>query len=169
LHWSISTGRADVSVEGPTVHLTRSVPPPPVPASLHWVTVALVVLAGKGSHAVVGWVPPPVPLVLHWLTVTGTTSGGVAAAGMVMLFTRFTLQVTVPPPPLPEPLHWSTVVVSWSDGVVVVVHGSAALAAPWHSVTVTVELVSPVARLMLFVMVVSQATAWPPTLSVPLH
>jgi hypothetical protein len=130
LHWSIWTGTADVSVEGSTVHFTRAVPPPPVPASLHWVTVALVVLAGNGSQAVVGSVPPPVPEPLHWLTVIGVTAGGVIEAGTEMLLTMSTLQVTVPPPPLPEPLHWSTDVVSWSEGVVVVVQGRAALAAP---------------------------------------
>ena len=41
----------------------------------------------------------------------------------------------------------------------------AALAAPWHSSTVTVELVSPVPRLRLLVTVVEHDTAWPPTLS----
>ena len=131
--------------------------------------MALVVFAGKGSQAVVGSVPPPVPEPLHWLTVIGVTAGGVIDDGTVMLLMMSTLQVTVPPPPLPEPLHWSTEVVSWSEGVVVVVHGRAALAAPWHSLVVTVELVVPVPRSMLLVMVVSQATACPPTLSVPLH
>ena len=53
-----------------------------------------------------------------------------------MLLTMSRCRSTVPPPPLPEPLHWSTEVVSWSDGVVVVVQVSAALAAPWHSLTV---------------------------------
>jgi hypothetical protein len=80
-----------------------------------------------------------------------------------------TLQVTVPPPPLPDPLHWSTEVTSWSEGVVVVVQGSAAFAAPWHAVTVTIELVTPVTRSRLLITVTSHATAWPPTLSVPLH
>jgi hypothetical protein len=55
------------------------------------------------------------------------------------------------------------------EGVVVVVQGSAAPAAPWHSLTVTVELVTPVPRSRLLVTVTSHATASPPTLSVPLH
>ena len=45
----------------------------------------------------------------------------------------------------------------------------AAFAAPWHSRIVIVELVTPVARLMLLVTVTSHSTACPPTLSVPLH
>jgi hypothetical protein len=95
------TGKAEVSVEpAPTVQRTRIVPPPPVPAELHWVTVALVVLAGNGLQAVVGCVPPPVPAELHWFTVTG-----VGVAVPVMLLMMWTLQVTVPPPPFPEPLH----------------------------------------------------------------
>src|SRR5436305_15324350 len=98
--------------------------------------------------------------------VAGSTTGGVAVAGRVMLLTTFTSQVTVPPPPLPEPSHCFTEVVSWFDGVVVVVQGRAALAAPWHSLTVTVELAVPVSRLRSLVIVVSHATAWPPTLSV---
>ena len=57
---------AEVVVEPePTVHRTRWVPPPPFPELLHWVTVAPVVFAGKGSHRVVGAVPPPVPEALH--------------------------------------------------------------------------------------------------------
>src|SRR5687768_7957274 len=83
------------------------VAPPPVPASLHWVTVAFVVLAGNGLHAVVGCVPPPVPAVLHWLTVAGAV-----VAEPVMLLVMSTRHVTVPPPPLPEPLHWSTEVMT---------------------------------------------------------
>jgi hypothetical protein len=52
------TGSAEVCVEGPTVHCTRIVPPPPLPEVLHWVTVAFVVLP-SGVHTTVGWVPPP--------------------------------------------------------------------------------------------------------------
>ena len=138
-------------------------PPPPLPEPLHWSIVALVVLP-FGRHKTVGSVPPPVPDPLHWLTVAG-----VGDAAPVMLLMTCTLQVTVPPPPLPEPSHCLTWVTSWVDGVVVVVHGRAALAAPWHSLTVTVELVIPVAWLRLLATVTSHATAWPPTLSLPLH
>ncbi|CAN5530955.1 hypothetical protein BH20ACT2_BH20ACT2_22360 [soil metagenome] len=165
LHWFTVTGSAEDVVEpGETVHLTRMVPPPPLPEPLHWVTVAPVVLAGKGSQAVVGWVPPPVPEELHWLTVAG-----VGVAVPVMLLTTATRHVTVPPPPLPEPLHWSTEVIARLADEVVVVHVGGAPAAPWHSLTVVVELVTPVARLTLLVTVTSHSTAWPPTLSVPLH
>jgi hypothetical protein len=66
-------------------------------------------------------------------------------------------------------LHWSTEVVSWSDGVTSFVQVSAAFAAPWHCWTSTVDPVSPVFRSRLLVTVTLQATAWPPTLSVPLH
>lgn len=157
------TGSAAVFVDVVTVHRTRRVPPPPLPELLHWVTVAPVVLP-MGEHTLVGCVPPPVPAELHWLTVAGDV-----VASPVMLLTMLTLHLTVPPPPLPEPLHWVTDVVSCVDGVVVVVQVGGALAAPWHSLTVTFELVVPVARSRLFVTVTVHATASPPTLSVPLH
>src|SRR5579884_1251315 len=86
-----------------------------------------------------------------------------------MLLTMFTVQLTVPPPPAPEPSHWVTEVVSLLNGVVEVVHVSAALAKPWHSLTVTMDVVTPLAGSRTLVTVTSQATAWPPTLSVPLH
>jgi hypothetical protein len=135
------------------VHCTLTVPPPPLPELLHWVTVAFVVLP-SGLHTTVGWVPPPWPDPMHWSTVAGRVG-----ATPVMLLTMCTLQVTVEPPPLPEPLHWFTEVVSWLDGVVEVVHVSAACAKPWHSLIVTVELVVPVARSRLLVTVTSQAVA----------
>ncbi len=53
-----------------TVHCTRIVPPPLLPDTLHWVTVALVVLP-TGLHTRVGSVPPPSPDPRHWLTVAG--------------------------------------------------------------------------------------------------
>src|SRR5688500_10350577 len=86
-----------------------------------------------------------------------------------MLLVMSTWQVTVPPPPLPEPLHWSTDVTTTLEFRGVTVHVGAAFAAPWHSRMVIVELVTPVARLMLLVTVMVHSTAWPPTLSVPLH
>jgi hypothetical protein len=157
------TGSAEVSVEGPTVHCTRIVPPPPFPALLHWLTAALVVFP-IGVQTVVGCVPPPAPDPLHWLMVAG-----VGVVRPEMLFTIRTVHVTVPPPPLPEPSHWVTEVVKAAEGVVEVLHVGGALAAPWHCRTVTVELEVPVATSRLFVIVTSQATAWPPALSVPLH
>jgi hypothetical protein len=163
LHWLTVTGSAEVSVEGSTVHCTRTVPPPPLPELLHWVTVALVV-SPIGLHSSVGWVPPPAPDPMHWLTVTD-----VGVTVPVMLLTMKTVQVTSPPPPPPEPLHWVTDVVSWLEDDVEVVHVGGAFAAPWHCCTVTVEFAAPVARLRLLVTVTSQATASPPTLSVPLH
>jgi hypothetical protein len=134
-----------------------------LPELLHWVTVAPVVLP-SGLHRVVGAVPPPWPETLHWFTVAGE---GVTTP--VMLLTMATLQVTVPPPPLPEPSHWVTEVMSWVEVVVVVVQVGGAWAAPWHSVTVKVELVTPVARSRLLMTPTEQATACPPALSVPLH
>lgn len=87
----MDTGRA---VEPPvTVHFTRIEPPPPVPEPLHWVTVALVVLA-TGAHTVVGWVPPPVPDPMHWLTVAPDIGEPLATSLM-----KVTLQVTLLPPP----------------------------------------------------------------------
>ena len=86
-----------------------------------------------------------------------------------MLLTMNTVQVTVPPPPLPEPSHWVTDVVSRLDDDVDVVQVGGALAAPWHCLIVTVELVAPVVRSRLLVTVTAHATACPPTLSVPLH
>ena len=164
-HCSIDMGKAALSVDAEsTVQRTRRVEPPPVPASLHCVTVAFVVVAGKGLHAMVGSVPPPVPAVLHWFTVTGDV-----VAAPVMLFVMSTLHVTVPPPPLPEPLHWSTTVMTSAELKGVMVQVGAAFAAPWHSRIVPLELVTPVVRLMLFVTVKVHSTAWPPTLSVPLH
>jgi hypothetical protein len=112
----------------------------------------------------VGAVPPPCPDTLHWFTVAG-----VGVTTPVMLLTMATLQVTVPPPPLPEPSHWVTDVTSRLEVVVVVTQVGGAPAAPWHSVTVRVELVTPVARSRLLVTVTEQATACPPALSVPLH
>ncbi len=103
LHWSTETVRSDVVVEPePTVHRTRRVPPPPFPDPLHWVTVAPLVVAGKGLQTVVGTVPPPVPAELHWLTVAD-----VGVVVPVMLLMTSTVHSTVPPPPLPEPLHCS--------------------------------------------------------------
>jgi hypothetical protein len=127
------------------------------------VTVAPVVLP-SGLHRIVGCVPPPCPDTLHWLTVAG-----VGETTPVMLLMMATLQLTVPPPPLPEPSHWVTEVMSWVEVVVVVTQVGDALAAPWHSVTVRVELVTPVARSRLLMTATEQATACPPALSVPLH
>jgi hypothetical protein len=150
LHWFTVTVRTEVVVEsGSTVQRTRCVPPPPLPDSLHWVTVAPVVFAGKGSHSTVGAVPPPVPDELHWLTVAE-----VGVTVPVMLLITSTVHVTVPPPPLPEPLHWLTVVTRSVEFVVVAgLHVSVAgsFAAPWHSVTVTEELVALPLRLFVTV------------------
>jgi len=59
--------------------------------------------------------------------------------------------------------------VSWLERVVEVVQVSGALAAPLHFLTVTVELVNPVARSRLLTTVTSHDTASPPTLPVLLH
>jgi hypothetical protein len=92
---------------------------------LHCVTVAPLVVAGNGLHAIVGSVPPPVPAVLHWFTVTGEV-----VAAPVMLLVMSTRQVTVPPPPFPEPLHWSTLVTMSLELRGVTVQVGAAFAAP---------------------------------------
>jgi hypothetical protein len=162
-HWSMVTGSAAVEVDAVTVHRTRRDPPPPFPDWLHWVMVALLVTP-IGLQAVVGWVPPPVPDALHWLIDAGT-----AVPLPVMLLVTRTEHVTVPPPPLPEPLHWVTDVASCVDAVVLLVQVGGACAAPWQLRTVTLELVTPVAISSRLVIVTSHSTAWPPTLSVPLH
>jgi hypothetical protein len=112
------------------------------------VTFAEVVLAGNGSQRTVGAVPPSKPAELHWLTV--------AAVGVTvptMLLTTSTVHVTVPPPPLPDPLHWLTEVTRLEEVTVdelqTMVGG--ALAAPWHSWSVTVELVTPPSMLLVTV------------------
>ena len=94
---------------------------------------------------------------------------GVGVTAPTQLLTTCTVHATVPPPPLPEPLHWVTAVVAVFAGVMLLVQVRAACAAPWHSVTETLEVAAFVARSRLLVTVTSQATAWPPTLSVPLH
>ncbi len=158
------TGSAPAWVDGSTVHRTRMVAPPPLPASLHWVIVALGA-APAGLQETVGAVPPPAPDPLHWLMVAGDV-----AATPVMLLMMRTVHVTLPPPPLPEPSQTVTEVVrSVGDEVVDVVQGSAELAGPWHSLTVTEVLVAPVATLSVLVTVTSHSTPWPPTLSEPLH
>ena len=160
LHWLIVTGSAEFEVEVRTVQVTRIVPPPPLPESLHWVIVALVVLP-IGLHDTVGAPPPPPPEPLHWLIV----EGDVLAVPVTLLVT-LTVHLTVPPPPLPEPLHWFTAVTRSPDVLVEVVQVGGA---PWHPRTVTVEVVTPVPRLRLFVTVTSHSVVWPPMLSVPLH
>ena len=100
LHWLTVTWRAQVIVDGPTVHVTRITPPPPLPDPLHWVMVAFVVLAGVGSQFSVEPPPPPVPDPTHWFTVAA-----VAVNVPVMLLRIVTLQITLLPPPRPDPLH----------------------------------------------------------------
>jgi hypothetical protein len=72
------------------------------------------------------------------------TVADVGVVVAVMLLTTSTVHVTVPPPPLPEPLHWSIDVTTSVELVVEVVQTivGGALAAPWHSESVTVELIS---------------------------
>ncbi|MHB1582197.1 MAG: hypothetical protein ACYCU7_03295 [Acidimicrobiales bacterium] len=103
---------------------------------LHWVTVALVVLA-VGVQSVV---PPLPPDPWHWSTVTPD----VAVPARTVLST-VTLHVTSLPPPVTMPLHWSTEVTSWLDGATVVVQpeGGSTPAAAKQAVAVTVELVTP--------------------------
>ncbi|HVE64553.1 MAG TPA: hypothetical protein VNB94_12225 [Mycobacteriales bacterium] len=163
LHWSMVTGSAAAWVEGSTVHWTRIVPPPPLPEPLHWVMVALLVLP-MGLQETVGSVPPPVPEPLHWLIV----AAAVEVAPVMLLVIR-ELHLTLPPPPLPEPLHRVIEVTRSAEDEVAVVHGRTVLAAPWHSRTVVVELVTPVARSRLLVTVTSHSTPCPPALSDPLH
>ncbi len=122
-----------------TVHFTRIAAPPPVPDPLHWVTVALVVLA-TGSHTTVGWVPPPVPDPMHSLTVAPDVGVPLAT-----LLENVTLQITLLPPPVTMPLHWLIEETSWFDVVTVVVQpaGGSTPAAAKHAVAVIVELVAP--------------------------
>ena len=69
---------------------------------LHWVMVALVVLAGKGSHSLA--MPSPEPT--HWFTVAAVAP----VLDPTKLLVTLTLQRRVPPPPLIELLHWVTFV-----------------------------------------------------------
>ena len=73
---------------------------PPLAEPLHWVMVALVVLAGKGSHSLA--MPSPEPT--HWFTVTAVAP----VLDPTKLLVTSTLQRSVPPPPLIASLHWFT-------------------------------------------------------------
>jgi hypothetical protein len=68
---------------------------------LHWVIVAPVVVAGKGSQPVV-MLPEPT----HWFTVAAVAPGLRPTKSFVTL----TLQRTVEPPPLRTPSHCLTLV-----------------------------------------------------------
>jgi hypothetical protein len=147
------TGSAVAAPE--TVHFTRIDPPPPVPDPLHWVTVALVVLA-TGSHTTVGWVPPPVPEPLHSLTVTPDVG-----VPLDMSLVNVTLQVTLLPPPVTMPLHWLIEETSWFDVVTVVVHpaGGSTPAAAKQAVAVIVELVAPAKVTVLVIAILQDASS----------
>ena len=105
LHWLTRIGIAALMVDGGTVQWT--VPPPPLPEPLHWVTVAPVVVAGKGSQLTVP--PPPVAEPTHWLTVAAVTglAPGVSALMLLVIDTR---QVIGWAASLSEALHWVTLV-----------------------------------------------------------
>ena len=149
LHWSIVTGIAALLVDDVTVHCTRRVAPPPLPEELHWLMAALVVLF-LGAQSVVGLAPPPVPEPMHCLMLACC----VVAVPTMLLVTRT--------------VH-ATAVVSAVDDDVVVVHVGGALAAPWQTLTVALELVFPLARLRLLTTTTEQVTPWPPTFARPLH
>lgn len=94
------------------VHFSwTSVPPPAEP--LHWVIVAPVVVAGKGSQPTV-MLPEPT----HWLTVAAVAPVFMPTKSLVTL----TLQRTVAPPPFSPLLHWVTLVTSRLRCHVVTLH-----------------------------------------------
>src|ERR1700684_1560447 len=80
--------------------------PPPFPAPLHCMTVALVVLP-TGEQTTVDPPPPPLPDPMHWSTVA---FAAVVPTGMSLV--KVTLHVTLLPPPSTMSLHWSTEVTS---------------------------------------------------------
>jgi len=100
LHWFTVIGAAALTVDcGSTVQLT--VPPPPFAEPLHWVTVALVVFAGKGAQVTV----PPAPEPTHWFTVAVPTGSAPGTVGSISLVT-VTSQRIGWAASLSEPLHW---------------------------------------------------------------
>jgi len=177
--------------------LQVTVPPPPLPELLHWLTVtgsADVWVEGPTVHVTRIVPPPPLPELLHWVIVALVVLAGkgsqftvgwvpppvpdplhwltvapVVEAVPVMLLVIVTVHLTVLPPPSPVPLHWFTDVVSWPEVVVVGAAQVGAPAAPVHTCVVTVEVATPVARLRLLMIVTVQSTSWPPTLAMPLH
>ncbi len=74
---------------------------------MHWVTVAPVVVAGKGAQLTVP--PPPVADPTHWLTVAAVI-GCAAVVPELMLLVIVTVQVIRCPVSLFDPLHWFTLV-----------------------------------------------------------
>ena len=126
---------------------------------LHWVMVAFVVVAGKGSHSLA--TPSPEPT--HWFVVA------VDAPGLrpTKLLVTFTLQRSVPPPPLIESLHWLTTVTGRRMFQTVVLHEAVGSpAAPWHSRTVVFDVAPLVVKVLTIV--TWQIRPSPPLLSMPL-
>ena len=152
LHWTIVTGNSEDTVEVGTVHWTRWVAPPLLPAVLHSVMSAPEA-EDVGAQLIVGWVPPPCPDPMHWLTLAGLVE-----PMPMMLFTMRTLQVTMEPPAFTELLHWltePTMSVVVAPGVVLQ-NVAAVPGAPAQTVVVTVERVVPLAMSMMLTTVTLQ-------------
>ena len=162
LHWLIVMGRAELWLDGSTVHRTRIEPPPPLPDPLHCVIVAPLALA-VGVHWIVGSVPPPPPDPMHWLR-----DAGLEVAEPVMLLITETLQITMLPPAFTAPLHCVMELATGSKDVDELVQ-LIVPTEPRHTLTVTVDEVNPDARSMLFTTVTSHWISRPSTLSMPLH
>ena len=142
LHWLIRTP-LDEGFVPDAVHFscTRV---PPLAEPLHCVIVALVVVAGNGSHSLA--MPSPDPT--HWFVVAAVAPG----LRPTKLLVTLTLQRSVPPPPLIESLHWLTVVTGRFMRQTVVRHEAVGSpAAPWHSRTVVLE--DPPLAVMVLTMV----------------
>jgi hypothetical protein len=114
------------------------VAPPPFAEPLHWVTVAVVVAAGKGLQFTVP--PPPAPEPTHWLTVAAVT-GRACGVLLLMLFVMVTSQVIGCAASLSEPLHWLTDVTRSVELLVNVPFGDEHGPRVQVRVTVVVELV----------------------------
>ena len=139
LHWLTLIGIARLIFDAePTVQCT--VAPPPFADPLHWVTVALVVVAGKGAQFTVP--PPPWPEPTHWLEVAAAT-GFAPGVSALMLFVIVTRQVIGCAASLSEPLHWSMLVTKLVELLVnVPFPGGHGPSEHWR-VSVVLELVVP--------------------------
>jgi hypothetical protein len=90
----------------------------------------------------------------------------------LIVFVTSTVHSKVAPPPFPVPLHWSTTVIRSVDAVGPVLEQTKvgrSFAAPKQVVSVTVELVAPVAMSRVLAITTWHSTAVPPPPPIPLH
>jgi hypothetical protein len=102
LHWLTRIVIAGATVE-PEPTAQSAVPPPPFADPLHWVTVAPLVVAGKGLQLTVP--PPPPAEPTHWLIVAAVT-GDAPGVSALMLLVTLTVQLIGWAASLSDPLHW---------------------------------------------------------------